>query len=211
MREPSVLLFGFGALLHPSKMFDRQPEWTPCYAPEHALCFRHRMGFATLEKLRYDPLGTRLHRSPACAHGVVYRLTSDEVAQLTKKERGYKLETISVQPLNPEEDGEDLTEALAFVSSQGNILIQPVPPTRRYADLIVGGAELRGLPSDYIDWLRIEQAGSLETRRTATSPACKPDLWYYATRGAFVSWSLAAAASAVWVGAPLVELISRAQ
>ena len=112
---------------------------------------------------------------------------------------------------SPEEDGEDLTEALAFVSSQGNILIQPVPPTRRYADLIVGGAELRGLPSDYIDWLRIEQAGSLETRRTATSPACKPDLWYYATRGAFVSWSLAAAASAVWVGAPLVELISRAQ
>ena len=60
------LVFGFGALLHPSKMFSREPSWIACAAPDHALSFRHRMGFATLETL--EPLSEQLHtchRSPS--------------------------------------------------------------------------------------------------------------------------------------------------
>lgn len=202
MRDPTILLFGYGALLHPSKIFDRQPAWTPACAPKHALSFRHRMGFGTLEPLgeNSDSDGTSQHRSPGCAHGVVYRLTTEEVAELSRRERGYTMETIPVLPL----DGEDITEAVAFISSRWNVLNQAVAPTRRYVDLIVGGAELRGLPEEYIKWLRVEQASALDT-----SGSGKPDRRYYATRGAFLSWSLAAVFAAGWVGAPLAELMSR--
>ena len=210
MRDPSILLFGFGALLHPSKMFDRQPKWTACVAPEHALTFRHRMGFATLEPLgKQRPTGIDEHRSPACAHGVVYWLTPDEVEELSRRERGYTLQTIPVRPLDCSSD-EDLHQALAFVSSRWNLLNRPVAPTRRYANLIVDGAELRGLPEEYIRWLRVEQAGSLDTSSSAKGVSSKPDMNYYATRGAFVSWGLAAVFAASWVGVPLAELMSRA-
>ena len=169
------------------------------------------MGFGTLEPLGKDSdsNGAQQHRSPGCAHGVVYRLTSEEVAELSRRERGYTMEMIPVSPLDIsslDEDLTDLTEAVAFVSSRWNVLNQPVAPTRRYVDLIVGGAELRGLPEEYIKWLRLEQASSLDTSRSGSG---EPDRRYYATRGAFVSWSLAAVFAAGWVGAPLAELMSR--
>ena len=88
MRE--VLLFGFGALLHPSKTFPRSPECVVVRAPSHRLSFAHQLGYATLEPLDEDIAaeGIQQHASPGCACGVVYSLRQAEVDELIKRERG---------------------------------------------------------------------------------------------------------------------------
>ena len=196
-----VLLFGFGALLHPSKIFDREPECIACAAPEHALSFRHRLGFATLEPLHEQQ--PQQHRSPSCAYGVVYKLRSDELDELKRRERGYHLQTIPVLPLDKATEGAELAEALAFISLPNNILSAPVAPTRRYADLVADGAEIRGLPADYVAWLKSEQESALDTGPGADKQAVPRR--YYATRGAMLSWSFAGAWAAGCLGWPLAD------
>ena len=138
-------------------------------------------------------------------HGVVYTLRPDELDILKRRERGYQLQEIRVRPLDSTVTGaEELTSALAFVSSPMNLLRTPVPPTRRYADLIVGGAELRGLPSDYVDWLKAEQRGALDTSVSSSQAPSIPRS-YYTTRGSFLGWGMASAWAAVWLGLPLAE------
>jgi hypothetical protein len=196
-----VLLFGFGALLHPSKIFDREPECIACAAPEHALSFRHRLGFATLEPLNEQQ--PQQHRSPSCAYGVVYKLRSDELDELKRRERGYDLQTIPVLPLDKATEGAELAEALAFISLPNNILSAPVAPTRRYADLVADGAEIRGLPADYVAWLKSEQESALDTGPGADKQTVPRR--YYATRGAMLSWSFAGAWAAGCLGWPLAD------
>ena len=199
--EGFKLVFGFGALLHPSKVPARQPEWWVCTAPEYQMEFSHRAGYATLIPLaggRASPDGMQ-HRSPGVAHGVVYALTPQELDELKRKERGYDLAPISVRPLEgaSNEPSPDFI-ALTFISSPWQRLSSPVTPTRRYADLVASGAAIRGLPEPYLDWLRdeAEQAPASST----TVPAA-----HYRTRAQAASRLLYASIGAVLVGRPVVS------
>lgn len=168
MRSEHLLVFGFGALMHPSKVPTRPLEWLPCRALDHAMEFSHNQGFATLIPVDDTPSVDRpRHQSPGCAYGVVYWLTPSEVEDLKRRERGYKLETVRVLPIR---DGSSETEnvepiqALSFISSPWHRLERPVAPTRRYAELLFEGATIRGLPSAYLEWLRDECDTSSSSR-----------------------------------------------
>ena len=86
MRDEMTLLFGFGALLHPSKL-TREPDFVACKAPNHRLAFSHKLGFATLEPLDSATPLTE-HVSPGCAFGACYSLRASELEALQRKERG---------------------------------------------------------------------------------------------------------------------------
>jgi hypothetical protein len=202
------LLFGFGALLHPSKISSAAP-WAAAFAPGHRLAFQHQVGFATLEPMADEACP---HTSTSCAHGAVYAVSESELGELVRRERGYELQSIPVALLSEDLDGERTDfllsladtdgmapasgtsrymNALAFVSSPWHRLDSPVAPTRRYAELIVRGAEIRGLPEHYISWLR-------EERDKATSGNNVPARYYYTrSRRASIVGSLVAAVAVI--------------
>ena len=106
-----------------------------------------------------------------------------------------------VEPINPQADCEPF-EALAFISSPWQRLGTPVAPSRRYADLILGGAELRGLPEEYIEWLRRER----DSARDGTEPVPSR---YYATRGRAAQVAFATAWACGLIGVPLAQKVSQ--
>jgi hypothetical protein len=190
-----VLIFGFGALLHPSKLPSPEPPWLACRAPKHTVAFCHRNGYASLKPLEDVSDVPLAHTSPTCAHGALYALTQQQVDVLVKKERGYDLQPIQVETLCPDQSGE-CYDALAFVSSPWYRLDRPVATTRRYADLLVSGAEIRGLPADYVEWLRWERDNAIANEDAAPAQ-------YIDTFGRRTSLALSVGAGIGLVGIPV--------
>ena len=130
------------------------------------MAFAHKDGYATLLPLVAVRLERQQHLSPGCAHGVVFEVSSREVEILQKRERGYNLEPVLVEPIgsgdgddggDPSGRAEDSSfEALAFVSSRWQRLARPVAPRQWYIDLVLSGAEARQLPETYLAWLQAE-------------------------------------------------------
>ena len=127
------------------------------------MSFCHNGAFGTL----VDVNENTPHTSPCAAHGVVYALRQWEVDELIRKEKGYDLKPVRVEPLDESEP----FEALAFISSPWHKLPAPLPTTRRYAELCLAGAELKGLPEEYLAWLRTE-------RDAATGSSAVPNRYY---------------------------------
>ena len=169
MRAPDVLVFGFGALLHPSKVPPREPRWFACRAPDYAMAFQHDAGFGTLVPLREADSPHEPHVSRDCAHGVAYALRPHEVDELLRREKGYDLRPIRLVALDEQptaeaasfaaasstSSGDDASDeraqgvgcdAVAFISSAWHRLDRPVAPTRRYAELVLRGAQVREQP-----------------------------------------------------------------
>ena len=120
-----------------------------------------------------------------------------ELDELIRKEKGYNLETISVEPLS----GGDAFDALAFISSEWHILDQPVAPTRRYAELCLSGAIARSLPDEYVDWLRAEA-------RTARGSSSVPSS-YYETKSRRAASLVACGMMASLVGFPVTRRVAK--
>ena len=161
--------------------------------------FGHQVGFATLVAL--DPTGEQVpHRSPGPACGVLYAMRPDEVEDLKRKERGYDLTPVTVERIDDGDDSVPSTiDAVAFISSRWHRLPSPVTPTRRYAELVLTGAELRGLPEGYVQWLRAERDGS---RFSSNVPASHYDTPSRRTANIF-----AAALAVTFVGRPVVSRV----
>lgn len=104
---------------------------------------------------------------------------------------------VRVAPIDPEEASEPF-EALAFISSPWHRLKAPLPPSRRYAELVLEGAEIRGLPEEYVEWLRRERDSS----RSITS-GIPPS--YYATRSRAASRAFAGAWAVALIGLPVAQ------
>ena len=189
-------VFAFGALLHPSKVnFGRDISCVQGFTPTHTMEFSHQGGFATLSaserSAQVSPFA-----SPGSAQGVVYELRPDEVEVLKKRERGYELQSVAVHAAS---SGEVLL-AFAFISSRWQRLSKPVPPTCRYADLVLSGAELRGLPEAHIAWLQAVRAECVAAREplSSTLPAR-----YFNTPSRRLSTLGLAATSVALVGWPV--------
>ena len=136
------------------------------------------------------------HSSPIPAHGVVYSLRPFELDELRRREKGYTLEVITVESL---QDGEAL-QVQAFISSEWHCLKRPVAPTRRYADLVLSGAEERGLPPAYIDWLRDELKGARQSQGVPST--------YYETKSRRVASVVVAAWAFGLVGWPVTRRVA---
>lgn len=193
-RSADVLLFAFGALLSPSKVPARAPEWLACRAPGYRMAFQHQVGFGTL--IPAEGVDALPHSSPMPAHGVVYSLRPFELDELRRREKGYTLESITVESL---QDGEAL-QVQAFISSEWHCLKRPVAPTRRYADLVLSGAEERGLPPAYIDWLRDELKGARQSQGVPST--------YYETKSRRVASVVVAAWAFGLVGWPVTRRVA---
>ena len=158
------------------------------------MAFQHQVGFGTLiESTSNDAVPP--HCSPFPAHGCVYALRQFEVDELIRKEKGYTLQAITVQALD---DG-TIFEARAFISSPWHMLDAPVAPTRRYAELVLGGAVERKLPDEYVDWLRAE-------RNSAKASSGVPSA-YYKTKSRRAAALIAGGLASTLVGFPVTRRV----
>lgn len=162
-----VLLFGFGALLSSTKLPARQPEWCVACAPDFQFQYRHNGGFGTLVRTA-APVAAP-HCSPGVALGIVVALREFELEEIKRREKGYDLLPIDVVPAQDGVFAGGRASVLAFVSSPWHLLGKPVPPRRRYVELMLSGATERGLPDEYRAWLRGELEGA---KSSGASAAC---------------------------------------
>lgn len=126
--------------------------------PSTVLSFSHRSGFATLltdgavkDVWRWTQIDGSFSKNLSYLqpHGVLYSISSDDVAVIEKFEVGYKKIEIQIKPYNSNET----IPAVAFVSREEMLLRRPVPPTARYVQLLLDGARKNNLQSEYVDWL----------------------------------------------------------
>lgn len=118
----------------------------PCY---QRLSFCHRGGFATL--INSQKSGEQLqHKDLTCSktHGVLYKIGEQDFKKLAGSETGYGTVFLEVELYNSAR-----TIAAAFVSRPALMLSKPLPPTRKYLNLILSGALEHALCPEYVTWL----------------------------------------------------------
>ena len=187
-RDGTLLMFSYGANLAASTLRARgvSPSASAiARAPRHALVFRHRGGYASLDEVGVDEeeededtmsssSSSSTGRVPR-AFGVVHRISRSELALVRKWEIGYEMKSIDVLVRAPppprSDDAEEEEEAsswtwvearaTAFLTKRSARLRAPVPPFNEYGAKIVNGAVQVGLPDEYVEWLRGETAGGV--------------------------------------------------
>lgn len=115
---------------------------------ESAAALDVRMSFSQRGLWGVEPRFANLEGAPGeHAHGVLYRLAPEELAALKRWEAlGYRDTEVRVRRA----DGE-IVAAHAF---QARWPARERPPSRRYLNLLIAGAEEHGLPADYVAMLR---------------------------------------------------------
>lgn len=187
----TLCYFAFGANMAASTLVKRgvtphRSEPATVADPHTALEFGHRGGFATLVTLPPPPpeppaTGDLRWRQPP---GVLHTLTAADLERLKQREVGYRLAEVLVET----RDGRRTTAA-AFVSSPLLRLYRPVPPLRRYRDLLLEGARQQGLDAEYVAWLeRIEVAPAADARHDACPATTLAQLMAASALGA-VTWA----------------------
>jgi cation transport regulator ChaC len=89
--------------------------------------------------------------------GFVYRVNEDDQEALKKRELGYREDQDLIALLVP--DVSEISEAdpiPVFTFIGENTCLDACGPSREYLDLVIRGAEERGLPADYIASLATE-------------------------------------------------------
>ena len=139
----AIWYFAYGSNMDQGKM-----ETTILRVPPQAYVARlsgHRFEFSKKSKnwnwagnIELDPEST--------VWGVVYLCTPDDIGNLRACEKGYYEDKVDVYL----DDGTEL-KALTYIANETHT---PGKPKAEYAKLVVGGAESRGLPRDYIGRLR---------------------------------------------------------
>ena len=174
-----IMLFSYGANLSPAVLQKRGVwplnQAVPAVAPPDAvLSFCHGGGFATVDYASHtavsnpsvsrcvdaagftaaqQPIADADAASELCSiaqpHGMLYSVSDAQLAELSKRETGYRLAVIPVTPYGVA----TAVDAHVFVSSCMLRLRKPVPPTQRYLDLILSGARSWQLSEAYIGQL----------------------------------------------------------
>jgi len=161
--EREVLYLAYGANMSSRKLVERGVTTSgpghPAVASGRIVSFSHRGGFATLLHLedipqkrinprQISPLQGGQSLESAC-HGVVYSITERDMQRLAAVETGYR-RTKGVAVVTY---GGQWLEAEAFVSQPSLTLSTPVPPTKRYLELMREGAREHSLMAEYVSWL----------------------------------------------------------
>ena len=136
----------------------KTPEWLACRAPGYRMAFQHQVGFGTL--IPAEGVDALPHSSPIPAHGVVCS-SSVPKRRATQTERGLHTREGHHSRVAA---GREALQVQAFISSEWHCLKRPVAPTRRYADLVLSGAE-RAWPAAGLHRLASRRA----QRRTAVA------------------------------------------
>lgn len=92
-----------------------------------------------------------------CVYGVVYRLPRDALAALDKYEGvpdWYRRETCWVEPL-----GRAARQSVLVYVGQEGSTVEEGNPEPAYLELLTTGAEIHGLPGEYVEWLRSHSQG----------------------------------------------------
>eukprot|EP00877_Chromochloris_zofingiensis_P001162 jgi/Chrzof1/11046/Cz05g21180.t1 len=148
------------------------------------MVFKHRGGYATLETIDV----TKDAKFPCYSqhvHGVLYRVSKDDMNKLITKEGGYVLKELEVETY----DGKRVTAA-AFVSSPFATLAGEVQPTEKYMRLLRDGASDNYLDPVYQAWL-----SSIET---VPSVGLGPE--YYNTPAKYIAYAFLAMVGLVVAG-----------
>jgi gamma-glutamylcyclotransferase (GGCT)/AIG2-like uncharacterized protein YtfP len=144
------------------------------------MVFTHRGGYATLETLQEPSTAEAVQRPQRFpplrehVHGVLYKLSKDDLKRLSEKEGGYKLQEVEVETY----DGKRHI-AMAYVSSSMAKLPTEVMPTETYMRLLREGAADNYLDPLYQAWL-----SSIET-----VPSAGLGAEYWNTPSKFLAYS----------------------
>lgn len=113
------------------------------------LCFRHRGGFATLTNRSAFAESTKQEQlSYNSPHGIVWQLALRDFKRLARFETGYSERSLLVRTYCGK-----VICAKAFFSKPSLSLRSPVPPPKRYVQLLLQGAAEHSLDDTYRDWL----------------------------------------------------------
>lgn len=123
------------------------------FSAEAAVAINTRFAFAQRGLWPVEPAFAALAPAPGeRAHGVLYCMPLSELAKLKRWEKvGYSDMKLTVIRGNGQ-----TVEAHAFAP---RMLVPPRPPSRRYLNLLIAGAEEHGLPAAYIAALKATPTG----------------------------------------------------
>lgn len=125
----------------------------------YRLVFKHRGGYATVEEVgdnqhvKFSPFSTRVH-------GVLYKISKEDLKKLSSREGGYVLQQMQVETYD-----ERVVTAWVFVSGRLSKLREEVAPTEKYMRKLRDGASDNYLDPLYQAWL-----SSIETVPSAGLP-----------------------------------------
>jgi hypothetical protein len=151
--QHKVLYLAYGANMSSRKLLARGviplEKGRAAVVASKKVAFCHRGGFATLLELSrsVSPVRDPPHLDFPC-HGVVYRLTENDMRLLARAETGYRRARIAVETY----EGQPLL-AETFVSQPSLVLKSVVPPTERYLKLMSEGGNEHALSREYLLWL----------------------------------------------------------
>jgi hypothetical protein len=146
--------FAYGSALDPGHFADwcRQHDYEG-RAPTGGRAARldgYELALTVPSRYWQGGVGTLVAREGAHVWGVLFELPDEDAAMIRHKEgvsSGLYRE-IEVSPAG------EPTPASAFVSAQGRTIVGPPPPSRAWLEVVVRGAEARGLPAEWVEALR---------------------------------------------------------
>jgi AIG2-like family len=146
-REPTISkdglidYFAIGAMMNPISVSNRRLKPVASLPAE---LLDYRLGFFTAQGF-----GEALLEPGASFHGVVHRLTPDEMEILDSIETEYKRVTATARLY----DG-TLRQVTVYTRSKKHDECICAPPSERYLEIMITGAEHYGVHHSHIDWLR---------------------------------------------------------
>jgi len=144
------MYFAYGSNLLNEEILKDAPEAEPfclAYIP------RLRLVFNKHSTERGSDAANVLDDSTATVWGYVYRLSDEGRKGLREREAGYTERSVDAVLLAKDETP-SVVKAFTFVAKQACQVACGAAPS--YLDVVVAGALQRGLPEDYVSWLRAQ-------------------------------------------------------
>ena len=153
MSDP-VWYFAYGSNMHPDTFRGRRG-----IVPEQAVAACLPGWQLVLDKPPLLPMGQAMANVIPMAQrqvlGVAYAIGPEDLAHVDLTEGvligNYARVAVQVAPL----EGGTVIDAFTLTSGQRDLALRP---SRRYMDLLIQGAEIHGLPGEYVAWLRSRPA-----------------------------------------------------
>ena len=151
-----MLYFAYGSDLDPVEMKAMCPEYR---VTGLAVLHDHRLGFPLYSHQWEGGVAGLVHAHGQKVWGVLYELTDADLAALDAHDgwKGpgnqhnlYERQTLTVELVRPE-DGSAPRRVRATTDFPR--VSNPSPPSRRYLDALLRGAQHHRLPEEYVEWL----------------------------------------------------------
>lgn len=147
--KDSVWNFAYGANMSSWKLQQRRKitplEAIPGALPGHRLAFNHRGGMGNVVAASSSADVTA---GIGAVHGVLLLVKEEDFAKLCRMEDGYDAVSMTVTAY----DGRRIV-AQVFVSKADQVIVDGLPPSERYKQLLLDGANEFQLDDSYTQWL----------------------------------------------------------